>query len=131
MSRTKSKQLAELVGQAIARQRIRCKLSQEQVAEKLGIGSEAVSRIERGVVMPNIERLIELATVFGCETADLLTEGSTRQEDQARRLQGLLSVLDSGDRTLVLEFVESWWRASAGVKPLLDFGCLVEQSTTA
>lgn len=107
MSRTESKQLAELVGQAIARQRIRCKLSQEQVAEKLGIGSEAVSRIERGVVMPNIERLIELATVFGCETADLLTEGSTRQEDQARRLQGLLSVLDSDDRTLVLEFVES------------------------
>lgn len=107
MSRTKSKQLAELVGQAIARQRIRCKLSQEQVAEKLGIGSEAVSRIERGVVVPNIERLIELATVFGCETADLLTEGSTRQEDQARRLQGLLSVLDSDDRTLVLEFVES------------------------
>lgn len=107
MSRTKSKQLAELVGQAIARQRMRCKLSQEQVAEKLGIGSEAVSRIERGVVMPNIERLIELATVFGCETADLLTEGSTRQEDQARRLQGLLSVLDSDDRTLVLEFVES------------------------
>ena len=82
-------------------------MSQEQVAEKLGIGSEAVSRIERGVVMPNIERLIELATVFGCETADLLTEGSTRQEDQARRLQGLLSMLDSDDRTLVLEFVES------------------------
>ena len=107
MSKTKSKQLAEFVGQAIARQRIRSKLSQEQVAEKLGIGSEAVSRIERGVVVPNIERLIELATVFGCETADLLTEGSTRQEDQARRLQGLLSVLDSGDRTLVLEFVES------------------------
>lgn len=107
MSKTKSKQLAEFVGQAIARQRIRSKLSQEQVAEKLGIGSEAVSRIERGVVMPNIERLIELATVFGCETADLLTEGSTRQEDQARRLQGLLSALDSGDRTLVLEFVES------------------------
>lgn len=107
MSKTKSKQLAEFVGQAIARQRIRCKLSQEQVAEKLGIGSEAVSRIERGVVMPNIERLIELATVFGCETADLLTEGSTRQEDQARRLQGLLSVLDAGDRMLVLEFVES------------------------
>ena len=107
MSKTKSKQLAEFVGQAIARQRIRSKLSQEQVAEKLGIGSEAVSRIERGVVMPNIERLIELATVFGCETADLLTEGSTRQEDQARRLQGLLSVLDSDDRTLVLEFVES------------------------
>ncbi len=56
--------------------------------------------------MPNVERLIELAAVFGCETADLLTEGSSRPEDQARRLQGLLSTLNSDDRALVLEFVE-------------------------
>ncbi|AVK19669.1 hypothetical protein PABE177_4610 [Pseudomonas aeruginosa ATCC 700888] len=56
--------------------------------------------------MPNVERLIELAAVFGCETADLLTEGSSRPEDQARRLQGLLSMLNSDDRALVLEFVE-------------------------
>lgn len=106
MSKTKSKQLAELVGQAIARQRARCKLSQEQVAEKLEIGSEAVSRIERGIVMPNIERLVELAAIFGCETADLLTEGSSRPEDQARRLYDLLSTLDTSDRTLVMGMVE-------------------------
>ncbi|HBP1729219.1 helix-turn-helix domain-containing protein [Pseudomonas aeruginosa] len=106
MSTSDSKQLAKVVGQAIARQRVRCKLSQEQVAERLGIGSEAVSRIERGVVMPNVERLAELASIFGCETADLLTKGSSRPEDQARRLQGLLSTLNSDDRALVLEFVE-------------------------
>ncbi len=106
MSKTDSKLLAEVVGQAIARQRVRCKLSQEQVAERLGIGSEAVSRIERGVVTPNVERLVELAAIFGCETADLLTKGSSRPEDQARRLQGLLSTLNSDDRALVLEFVE-------------------------
>ncbi|MCY1310232.1 helix-turn-helix protein [compost metagenome] len=94
------------MGQAIARQRVRCKLSQEQVAERLGIGSEAVSRIERGVVMPNVERLVELASIFGCEAADLLTEGSSRPEDQARRLQSLLSTLKTDDRTLVLEVVE-------------------------
>ena len=106
MSKNKSKHLAELVGQAIARQRVRCKLNQEQVAEKLGIGSEAVSRIERGIVMPNIERLAELAAVFGCETADLLTEGSSRTEDQARRLYGLLSRLETHDRDFVLDMVE-------------------------
>ena len=106
MSKTESKHLAELVGQAIARQRSCCKLSQEQVAEKLGIGSEAVSRIERGIVMPNIERLVELAGIFGCETADLLTAGSSRPEDQARRLYDLLSTLDTDDRALVMGVVE-------------------------
>lgn len=106
MSKIDSKQLSEVVGQAIARQRARCELSQEQVAEKLGIGSEAVSRIERGVVMPNVERLVELASIFGCETADLLTEGSSRPEDQARRLLNLLTTLEADDRTLVLEMVE-------------------------
>lgn len=101
-----AKHLAEIVGQAIARQRIRCKLSQEQVAERLGIGTEAVSRIERGIVTPNVERLIELAAVFGCDAADLLTEGSTRPEDQSRRLRGLMATLSSDDRALVMEIVE-------------------------
>jgi len=106
MSKNDSQQLAELVGKAIARQRIRRKLSQEQVAEALGIGGEAVSRIERGIVMPNVERLVELASIFGCEAADLLTEGSSRPEDQARRLHDLLSTLGMEDRALVIDVVE-------------------------
>ncbi|HFT1767703.1 TPA: helix-turn-helix domain-containing protein [Pseudomonas aeruginosa] len=106
MPKNDSKQPAELVGQAIARKRIACGMSQEQVAESLGIGSEAVSRIERGLVPPNVERLMQLATLFGCEAADLLTEGSSRPEDQARRLQSLLATLKADDRTLVMELVE-------------------------
>ena len=107
MPKTEVKKLADVVGRAIARQRIRSKLSQEEVAEKLGVGSEAVSRIERGKVMPNIERLAELAMIFGCETAELLTEGSSRPEDQARRLHDLLATLNTNDRQLVMGLVES------------------------
>lgn len=106
MAKIESRRLAELVGQAIARQRARCKLSQEEVAEQLGIGNEAVSRIERGIVMPNIERLVQLAAIFGCETAELLTGGSSRPEDQASRLYGLLVRLEARDRELVLDMVE-------------------------
>lgn len=83
-----------------------CQLSQEKVAEKLNIGAEAVSRIERGLVMPNVERLVELAAIFECETADLLTEGSSLPADQARRLQSLLTSLSAEDRLLVLDIVE-------------------------
>ncbi|NMZ46034.1 helix-turn-helix domain-containing protein [Pseudomonas oryzihabitans] len=99
--------LAGLVGRAIARQRIRCGFTQEQIAERLGIGNEAVSRIERGLVMPNIERLLSLAEVFGCEAADLLTEASARPQDQARHLETRLATLNAEDRQLVMELLES------------------------
>ncbi|MGY2211749.1 helix-turn-helix domain-containing protein [Pseudomonas pergaminensis] len=106
MTTTESKQLRVRVGQAIARQRTHCELKQEQVAEALGIGVEAVSRIERGVVMPNIERLVELSNVFGCEAADLLTEGSSRPEDRARRVYDLLARIGDQDRELVVGIIE-------------------------
>jgi transcriptional regulator with XRE-family HTH domain len=106
MPKSESRDLAKVVGQAIARQRNRSGLTQEAVAEQLGIGMEAVSRIERGIVVPTIARLLELATVFDCDAADLLTESSTRPTDQASYLGALLAELEQADRQLVLELVE-------------------------
>lgn len=106
MPNSKHKDLVHLVGKAIATQRIRCKLSQEQVAERLGIGGEAVSRIERGLVMPNIERLMQFAEIFNCEAADLLTQSSPRAEDQAVRISQMLSQLTLADRQLVVDLIE-------------------------
>ena len=98
--------LAEVVGRAIAKHRIACDLTQEQVAEQLGIGNEAVSRIERGVVMPTIARLAELANIFRCDIADLLTEVSNRSNDQATYLARLLLTLSNHDREMIVEIVE-------------------------
>ena len=98
--------LAGSVGRAIAKQRIRSGLTQEEVAERLGIGNEAVSRNERGLVVPNIERLVAFASVFGCEVADLLTEASPRPDDQANRISRLLVQLNHEDRLMVVELVE-------------------------
>lgn len=95
-----------VIGHAIAKQRIRKGLTQEEVAERLGIGNEAVSRIERGVVIPNVARLFEFAAIFECEAAELLTEASPRSDDQASRISLLLAPLDQADRRLVLDFVE-------------------------
>jgi transcriptional regulator with XRE-family HTH domain len=107
MSRNDPKQLAVLVGRAISRQRMHCGLTQEEVAERLGIGTEAVSRIERGIVIPNIARLLELAEIFGCGAADLLGEVSPLADDQARRISRLLEPLAQPDQRLVLNLVES------------------------
>lgn len=100
-------QLMKGVGKAIARHRLACNLTQEDVAERLGIGNEAVSRMERGLVMPTIARLVELAQLFQCEAADLLTEVSTRPTDQAQYLERLLARLESTDRAMVVGMVET------------------------
>src|SRR5690606_41820319 len=84
MSEIDQKHLAEAVGRAIAKQRVRVGMTQEHVAERLGIGSEAISRIERGIVIPNISRLLEFAAIFECEAADLLTEASPRTDEIGR-----------------------------------------------
>lgn len=98
--------LAVLTGQAIARHRKRRGLTQDDVAELLGIGNEAVSRIERGLRKPNIERLMEFATIFDCDVAELLTEASLWAVDQAGRIQDLLEPLTVADRQLLVEMLE-------------------------
>lgn len=106
MSGISQKNLAESVGRAIARHRLRVSLTQEEVAERLGIGNEAVSRIERGLVIPNIARLYEFASIFHCEAADLLSEASPRSDDQARQISRLLDALTEADRQLMLGLVQ-------------------------
>ena len=103
---TDQKYLAGMVGRAIAKQRMRTGLTQEEVAERLGVGNEAVSRIERGVVIPNIARLLAFAAIFDCGAAELLTEVSPRPDDQASRISQLLVPLGHDDRQLVLDLVE-------------------------
>ena len=100
------KQLAKTVGRAIARQRQHAGLTQEQVAEHLNIGMEAVSRMERGIVVPTVIRLAELAQLFNCELADFLRETSNRPTEQGIVLSQQLARLDDADRTLLLETVE-------------------------
>ena len=51
--------------------------------------------------MPNVARLVELADVFDCDIADLLTEVSSRPSDQARHIARLLSGLSAVQRQWV------------------------------
>ena len=106
MATTDMALLTRTVGRAIARHRQRAGLTQEQVAEHLKIGMEAVSRMERGIVVPTIARLAELAQLFGCELADFLRETSPRPTEQGIVLGQKLARLDSDDRALLLETFE-------------------------
>lgn len=97
---------AKSLGAALAARRVRAKLSQEEVAERLGIGQEAVSRLERGVVVPSLQRLFEFAYAYGCGVDELILPTSALPSDQAVWLSNRLGALRPGDRELVVDMVD-------------------------
>lgn len=106
MNEAREKALMAAVGAAIARERVAAGKTQDQVAEALGIGAEAVSRIERGLVMPSLVRLVDLAEVFGCPVERFVRRGSDRGADQAAVIGEMIAPLKKGDRQFVVEMVE-------------------------
>ncbi|MCP1659551.1 helix-turn-helix domain-containing protein [Neisseria perflava] len=92
----KTQDINKAIGKAIARQRQKSGFTQEQIAEKLEIGNETISRIERGIIMPNVMRLIELAEIFNCSASDLLGESSPRTQDQSGYVDSLISIAGCG-----------------------------------
>ena len=100
-----NRELNQEIGRRIALQRQKAGLTQEAVAEALGIGNEAVSRLERGTVAASVPRMMELATLFGCQTGDFFMEQSVVVQDQAAEISALLVRVNPEARKFVMEQV--------------------------
>ena len=59
------------------------KLTQLELAEKVGYSDKAVSRWEHGEVMPDIDTLEKLAMVYNVPFTSLFTENGSKQPKQA------------------------------------------------
>ena len=71
------KENAELfrnLGEALKEHRIRCKMTQEFVAEHLGVSRQAVSKWENGTSDPSTANLLALAKLYGINPSDLLRQ---------------------------------------------------------
>ena len=62
------------LGEAIKEHRTRCKMTQEFVAEALGVTRQAVSKWESGTSDPSTSNLIALAKLYGISAEELLKE---------------------------------------------------------
>lgn len=54
--------------------RERCKMTQEFVAEKVGVSRQAVSKWESGASEPSTTNLVKVARLYGVDPAELLRE---------------------------------------------------------
>lgn len=62
------------LGEKLRENRVRCKMSQEFVAEAVGVSRQAVSKWETGISDPSTSNLIALAKLYGLP-AETLLEG--------------------------------------------------------
>ena len=83
------------LGQRVAEHRRLAGLSQAALAEKIGVASEAISRLERGAAVPSVERLDQIATALGVALHDLFrferTDRNPSRRDRA--IDGLVAMV--------------------------------------
>jgi len=87
----------------IYRKRKALGLTQADLAEKLGIGQQSLSRMEQGRMAPKFERLQDLADALGCGVADLFRTADAGAARQADALADMLAPLTAEERAFVVE----------------------------
>ena len=65
---------AKTLGEILKQHRVSCKMTQEFVAETIGVSRQAVSKWESGTSTPSTTNLMALAKLFGVAAEELLKE---------------------------------------------------------
>lgn len=73
-ARKEKSESAKSLGQALKENRTSCKMTQEFVAEHLGVSRQAVSKWESGASDPSTSNLLALAKLYGVSAEELLKE---------------------------------------------------------
>jgi len=78
------------LGELLKENRIRCKMTQEFVAESLGVSRQAVSKWENGTTDPSTSNLMAIAKLYGISADELLRNVSDHlsQETDSKDAKG-------------------------------------------
>ena len=93
------------IGKRIKLARIKADITQEQLAEILGVTTPYVSRLERGAKSINLKRLIEIADVLTPDSLDPLVCDNLREHkaEYNNEATELLADCDAFERTQLIE----------------------------
>ena len=72
--------LRRSLGEVLKDHRTRCNMTQEFVAESLGVSRQAVSKWENGTADPSTSNLLKLAKLYGITAEELLRSVQPEQE---------------------------------------------------
>lgn len=111
------KDIAIRIGRNIANARRMANRTQADVAEKLGIDTGSLSRMERGIVMPSIPMLDRIADELGVALWQLLGTASSSSIVMAENIVSQLEKLNQAERLFLLEQIEGWVDKLSALSP--------------
>ncbi len=80
------------LGQKVAESRLAAGLTQAELAERVGVATETISRLERGAAVPSVARLEDIATALDLDLSELFTF-RPRDTSRERALDSLLEAV--------------------------------------
>ena len=97
------------IGKFIANCRKEKKLTQEQLAEKLYITDRAVSKWERGLSLPDADKMLELCSILDINVNELLNGERIDMKDYKEKNEELLLELAKQDELKNKKLMTSMW----------------------
>ena len=125
-----------ILGEKIAQLRRKNGWSQEELADKMEISRQAVSKWESGQTMPDLERILRLSSLFGVTIDYLLKDGAApeipRPEAEEDTHIRLISLADAADYLSLRErasvqIASGTFLCILAFMPLLLLGAAAEQ----
>ena len=97
------------IGKFIANCRKEKHLTQEQLAEKLYITDRAVSKWERGLSLPDADKMLELCNILGINVNELLNGEKIDMKNYEKKTEELLVELAKQDELKNKKLMTSMW----------------------
>lgn len=90
----------------IKKLRLSVGLSQEQVAETIGIARSTLSNWENGVSIPDAEMVLKLSKFFNTTVNVIMDTGTIEKSEQEKLLLSIFNTLKPADKEFSLLFLK-------------------------
>ncbi len=95
------------LGENIRNLRLQHKFTQEQLADRLGVSYQSISRWENGVTYPDIEYLPAIARHFSVTTDYLLGQDNVEKRKHVRKQIQNIPKMGEGDKDTVIDIIRT------------------------
>ncbi len=97
----------KLLGKRIREERLRCKLTQEELSEKVDVTASYIGAVERGEKSMTLEKLIDVVNALGVSVDYILSDMVYASTDNTNeRIAALIGGQNARRREMILEIIQ-------------------------